>query len=144
MMRRLTPAFVIFLLTSCDGGEAAKKDDVKAEERAEEKAEELADSGYPDQGDSTDTGYVIEVAVDDDGFDEHYGDGDEDDGGEGDDDGGEGGVEENVEPAFHHKRPKLTGKAAKIEKQIVKEQIEHDVEQVQKLLKELDEDLAQK
>lgn len=143
-MRRLTPAFVIFLLTSCDGGEAAKKDDVKAEERAEEvKAEELAESEYPDQGDSTDTGYVIEVAVDDDGLDEHYGDGDGDDDDDGDD-GGEGVTDENAEPTFHHKRPKLTGKAAKIEKRIVKEQIEHDVEQVQKLLKELDEDLAQK
>lgn len=128
-------------LLSCDGGEAAKKDEWRPEKRDEELAVEVSDveDFYGTSGGSTGTGYVIEVSVDDDGGAESSGDSDD-----GDEGGEEAASDENDELPFHKKRPKFTGKAAKVEKQIVKEQIEHDVEQVQKLLEELDEDLAKR
>jgi len=131
-------------LLSCDAGPAAKKDEWRPEKKGEELAVEVSDveDFYGASGDSTGTGYVIEVSVDDDGGAEYSSD--SDDGDDGDDGGEEAASDENDELPFHKKRPKFTGKAAKVEKQIVKEQIEHDVEQVQKLLEELDEDLAKR
>lgn len=139
MKRTISYLAISMALFSCDKG-AMKKDDVRPETKADSAAETVrADRVYESTSESGDLEGWTDGA-------EFLGEGEECDDSEcayaddGEDPCGDGGLCDP--PPVIHK--KFTGKAAKVEKQIVKEQLRKDVAQVEALLKDLDTELASK
>lgn len=144
-MSRTIPYFAILLtLFACDKSKAEDRPEDRSEDMLEDMLEARAEEGgtqLSSQGEWGEEIYTDGTAED---FydDDDYGGCDDSDCASADDGADACDDDACAPPPVVHK--KFTGKAAKVEKQILKEQLREDVAKVEALLEDLDTELAKK
>lgn len=135
MSRRTVSAIVAMALSACDGSSASKGDETWADRSEASSLDEVPEEDYSSEID-VDSVYAYELGTTG-GYDDDYGCGDSECAADDGDICHDGVCDV---PPVPHKN--FTGNAAKVEKQIIKEQLQKDVAHVEAMLKDLDSELA--